>query len=287
LYLPLVLYNTNSNQSKTQHDIFNQGLKSIPFKTNLAVNKTRIENNGNDSKIQLMNEFSAVTDAQGNYSIQNIPPGKYELLASRTGLIFNPSSRQITIPPNATDQGFTANHLPDTPSNPTPNNEAINQSLNVDLSWDGGDPDGDAVTYDVYFDTSNPPAALVSDDQSETTYAPGTLEEQTQYFWKIVAKDEHNETTDGPVWNFTTVPKRVELSITKKDHGVTVEPGEVLTYTITYSNTGSLGATGVIISDTLPIYTVIDLEHSSADWQQMGDTNVYTYFVNTLDSEQQ
>jgi hypothetical protein len=46
---------------------------------------------------------------------------------------------------------------PYTPSNPTPGNGSIDISVVADLSWTGGGPDNDTVTYDVYFGTTNPP----------------------------------------------------------------------------------------------------------------------------------
>jgi hypothetical protein len=98
------------------------------------------------------------------------------------------------------------NRPPYTPSNPSPSNHATSVSIYADLSWSGGDPDaGDTVTYDVYFGTSSSPP-LVSNDQSSTTYDPGTLSYTTKYYWKIVATDNHGASTPGLVWDFTTGP---------------------------------------------------------------------------------
>lgn len=98
-----------------------------------------------------------------------------------------------------------SNSPPNLPANPSPEDKAIVGDLNADLSWSGGDPDGDSVTYDVYFEADDAtPDVLVSNDQSGTTYDPGTLASNTHYYWRIVAKDEHGATTAGPVWEFIT-----------------------------------------------------------------------------------
>ncbi len=98
---------------------------------------------------------------------------------------------------------ITVKGPPNVPSNPSPANNAINQNYpNVTLSWTGGDPDGDAVTYDLYFGTaSNPP--LHSTNLTSTSFVKGSLQSYTKYYWKIVAKDGVSTTT-GPIWNFTT-----------------------------------------------------------------------------------
>jgi uncharacterized repeat protein (TIGR01451 family) len=50
----------------------------------------------------------------------------------------------------------------------------------------------------------------------------------------------------------TTITSQPELSISKIDDPDPVEPGSMLVYTITYGNTGTMTATGVTVTDTLP-----------------------------------
>ena len=95
------------------------------------------------------------------------------------------------------------NSPPYTPSNPNPTDGATDVNIFSELSWDGGDPDVyDTVTYDVYFGSINPPPQVIN-NQSETTYNP-VMEYQTQYYWMIVAWDNHDARAEGPVWSFTT-----------------------------------------------------------------------------------
>jgi hypothetical protein len=96
------------------------------------------------------------------------------------------------------------NNPPNMPSGPIPSDDAIGISINTVLSWIGGDPDlGDTVTYDVFFGASNPPSKIVS-NQSSTTYNPGILNYNTEYYWNIVSWDTHGSFTVGLVWSFTT-----------------------------------------------------------------------------------
>jgi formylglycine-generating enzyme required for sulfatase activity len=95
------------------------------------------------------------------------------------------------------------NQTPNLPSNPSPTNNATNQSTLPILSWSCADPENDPLTFDVYFGTSiNPP--LIVQNQTNMTYNPGTLNASSNYWWKIVAKDDHSNTTMGPLWKFTT-----------------------------------------------------------------------------------
>ena len=100
------------------------------------------------------------------------------------------------------------NHPPDKPSNPSPANGSTGVEINVTLSWQCSDPDGDNLTYDVYFGTGENQLKKVSGNQSSTTYKPSSLSYSTTYYWKIVAWDEHGESSESPVWRFTTEEER-------------------------------------------------------------------------------
>lgn len=96
-------------------------------------------------------------------------------------------------------------NLPPTqPANPIPEDGATNQSINTELQWACSDPEQDPLTYDVYFGTANPPVELVSTAQADTFYTSATLDYDTQYFWIIITHDDQGNTTEGPVWSFTT-----------------------------------------------------------------------------------
>lgn|GEM_PF-2509773 len=101
--------------------------------------------------------------------------------------------------------GIQPNQAPYIPNTPSPTNGSTSVSINADLSWNGGDPDaGDTVTYDVYFGLSSSPSIVVH-NQSSLGYDPGTLLYNANYYWKIVAWDNHGATSSGPLWHFKTV----------------------------------------------------------------------------------
>jgi len=103
------------------------------------------------------------------------------------------------------------NHPPNIPSNPSPPNEGTDISIDVTLSWDGGDIDsGDNVTYYIYLGTnSNPPYNATigpyPSSQTRVIWDPGILNSDTHYYWRVVAEDNHGAQSSSPIWNFTTL----------------------------------------------------------------------------------
>ena len=53
------------------------------------------------------NSYTTTTDANGNYSFSDLPPGVYRITPSQSGYTFGPASRQATLPPDAVSQDFS------------------------------------------------------------------------------------------------------------------------------------------------------------------------------------
>ncbi|MBN2391400.1 MAG: hypothetical protein JXR84_11785 [Anaerolineae bacterium] len=131
------------------------------------------------------------------------------------------------------------NHPPNPPTAPSPSDDDTNQSVNINLTWTGGDPDGDNVTYDIYFEADDStPDALLCNNVTSAFCDPGTLSYGTHYYWYVVATDEHGATTTGPVWDFTTV-SQATLTLTSPNGDENWHVGTV--HNITWSSTGSIG----------------------------------------------
>ena len=129
---------------------------------------------------------------------------------------------------------FPKNFPPYTPSDPDPEDGETDVPIDKRLSWTGGDPNGDPVTYDVYFGTSSPPPKVKS-NQTATSYNPGLLDFETEYFWKIVAWDSPgNLSSSGPIWSFTTeenLPPNVPSDPDPSDGETDVTIYKTLTWT--------------------------------------------------------
>ncbi len=98
---------------------------------------------------------------------------------------------------------YVPNNPPAEPSEPIPANGAIDVETNINLSWVCSDPDGDDLTYNIYFGTTEIPPLVVTNNP-DTTWNPGLLNLNTTYYWKIVAYDIYGDSTQSAVWNFTT-----------------------------------------------------------------------------------
>jgi len=135
-----------------------------------------------------------------------------------------------------------SNKPPHMPSNPYPVNGSTSVNINVDLSWTGGDPDGDPVTYDVYFGTNTSPSHVVN-NQSANAFSPGQLEYSTIYYWKIIAWDSFDAFTEGPLWHFTSEGEpEPDLDCVGSLSWTDVSPEATVTGSFTVENIGEPGS---------------------------------------------
>ena len=92
----------------------------------------------------------------------------------------------------------------------SPLNGAVSQMLSGTLVWNTSP---NAVNYDVYLDTHNPPVAKVDSNRSDTSYSYSGLNNGTIYYWKILAKNSSATTTaSNAPRNFTTASPPVPPS---------------------------------------------------------------------------
>ena len=87
--------------------------------------------------------------------------------------------------------------------NSSPANGAIYLGITSKLSWIG---DVKAISHDVYFGTNPTPGPdEFKGNQGITSYDPGTLANNTTYYWRIDEKGQRQTIATGDVWSFTTV----------------------------------------------------------------------------------
>ena len=97
------------------------------------------------------------------------------------------------------------NQPPTTPSNPNPINGSTGVSISPTLSWSTSDPEGGSVGYDLYTGTSSSNLSLNKSGQG-TSVSLTSLSAGTPYYWRVVVYDAQNNSTQGSIWSFTTVP---------------------------------------------------------------------------------
>lgn len=104
-----------------------------------------------------------------------------------------------------TEATAVANHLPFLPQLLQPEINAFINSGTVNLKWSATDVDtNDILTYDVYLGTANPPLTKVGNNLTTTSLAQNSLQAATNYYWRVVVKDNKGGETVGQIWQFKT-----------------------------------------------------------------------------------
>jgi chitodextrinase len=180
---------------------------------NPAPSETEVKitfNDGDVSDIELVNgHYQIDWDAPGHEHEYPVPGGIGVFTVIIGSSQFTPDDNK-TIKIYSHTIGYSVNlsleilnNPPNSPSNPNPSNGANKVDNNKKLSWSCSDPDGDPLSYDVYFgNITSPP--LVSSGQTARSYdPPGAMVYGGTYYWQIVAHDDKGASTTGAEWSFT------------------------------------------------------------------------------------
>jgi len=84
-----------------------------------------------------------------------------------------------------------------------PANDSIGVPLTIELDWSATDDEGEEISYDIFFGTTNPPE-LVHTAYTSDSLIIDTLDWQTTFYWKIIAHDIYGNITESSVNTFST-----------------------------------------------------------------------------------
>jgi uncharacterized repeat protein (TIGR01451 family) len=123
-------------------------------------------------------------------------------------------------------------------------------------------PDGYTVTVSVSAGSVAPPELVLDDGQADTTYTASTTPGPVE----IEVTDQCATLLFTEVLTLTPA---LDLAVIKTDGGLIVGPNKdyLVEYTITVSNAGSITATNVLVTDTLPLAAL----YTGSDWSCLGD----------------
>jgi hypothetical protein len=120
---------------------------------------------------------------------------------------------------------------------------------------------------------ANPVAAGLNSIQNTASIADDGLYEPDVSPADNTASDINTSLNAAPVFG----------TFTKSDGTTTTTPGSTLTYTINYANTGNQDATGVVLTDTVPVGTMFVPGSSTGGWVETpSSSGIYKLTIGNL-----
>lgn len=109
---------------------------------------------------------------------------------------------------------------PHVPSLPFPVVDTAIYATDIPLSWKGGDPDGNPVSYAVYYSLSEEELSYAGTTE-DTTFTLTELLRDTLYQWRIVAFDGR-DSAYGPLWTFGTYNQIAKIYLNTTSSGADI-----------------------------------------------------------------
>lgn len=152
---------------------------------------------------------TVVTDAEGNFSLTDIPTGEYSVTASLEG--YKNATRKIVV---TRDNTITVDlqlepdaSAPNAPQEGFPASGAENIDRQIALKWTINKKNDDELIFDVQLFESNQSTPLIDlQDYADTVVNVTDLRFNTTYYWQVNAKNSVGTVTHGELWHFKTKP---------------------------------------------------------------------------------
>jgi hypothetical protein len=154
------------------------------------------------------NSSIVFTDENGNFTILDVLVGDYSFQAKKDGYITKFEAATVTMNANTEivfeiDLSTSDNKPPNAPQLVSPANNAVNQNIQVDLSWTGTDPEDDVLTYQVILKNEANNDEVIYNDITDTTLTINNLIYGVKYFWQVTSYDGINDIVYSQVSAFT------------------------------------------------------------------------------------
>ena len=77
------------------------------------------------------------------------------------------------------------------------------ETTSVEMSWEGSDPDGESLTYTLYFDTTDGLQAPPSENKNLTTPSKTlAVSSGETYYWRVKSTDPNENSSYSSVYTF-------------------------------------------------------------------------------------
>jgi hypothetical protein len=155
------------------------------------------------------NSSIVFTDEDGKFTVSNVKIGDYSFEAQKDGYITKFES--VTVNTDKTTNvvfemklSTTNNKPPAAPVLVSPADNAINQALELNLTWTATDPEKDSLKYEVILRKDSNSDVVVYSDITKPNYTLKGLTYSTKYYWQVSVSDGVNPNVLSAVRTFTT-----------------------------------------------------------------------------------
>ncbi|WP_395058581.1 carboxypeptidase regulatory-like domain-containing protein [Flavobacterium sp.] len=192
--------------SCSKEEITETGVGTI---TGRVVNETTFEPLANAKVSSSPNSSTVLTDAQGNFTMQNIPIGNYSFQAQKEGYIAKFEAGTVLV--NSSIEIVFELKIKETDNNPPtipiltlPVDNAIDQPLNVNLAWTSTDPENNTLTYEITLRNDSNDIIQTFSDITTTNFTLLNLNYATKYYWQVSVSDGTNPKVLSAISSFRT-----------------------------------------------------------------------------------